>query len=376
MLYRILYGVSQNNYYLISSQDTSHQEKLVDGDKHNSLSGRCYPLASEPTIACPNYFGITRICNFINLLLHIFFRTKNILKILHSEPNTSAIIACTGVLVDMPAAFLASRVAHIPFFAYIFDDYVFQWTGKTRLFAKMVAPLIFKGSTGIIGPNEFICEEYKQRYHVKSTLVRNPYANVIKESYHKWPAERDNIKIVYTGAIYHANYDCFLNLIRAMELLNEYHLQLHIYTAQAREQLERQLIKGQQVFIHSHVAYNDILKKQYKADILFLPLAFESSITEVIRTSAPGKMGEYMASGRPILAHVPSDSFVAYYFNKYQCGLIVDQNAPHKLAAGIKRMIVDNNLRGKIIENSRRQVQLDFGPELARSSLIALLQQY
>ena len=223
---------------------------------------------------------------------------------------------------------------------------------------------------------EFICEEYDHRYKVKSTLVRNPCENEYKAPYQKWPYEIGIIKIVYTGAVYHANYDCFWNLIQAMKLLKEYHLELHIYTAQTREHLESQQIKSEHIIIHSHVPYKDIQEQQRMADILFLPLAFESLIPEVIRTSAPGKMGEYLASGRPVLAHVPSNSFVAYYLNKYKCALIVDQNKPDKLADGIKNLILDHELRKKIIDNAQRQVRLDYSPELASSSLMALLQQY
>ena len=204
----------------------------------------------------------------------------------------------------------------------------------------MIAPFIFKRSAGIVGPNEFICDEYRQRYSVRATLVRNPCARdeLTIKPYDQWPAENGKIKIVYTGAIYHANYDCFRNLIRAMESLLEYNLELHIFTAQTPEQLADQQVKGEHVFIHSHVPYSEILEEQRKADILFLPLAFESPIPEVIRTSAPGKLGEYFASGRPVLAHVPADSFVAYYLSLYKCGWVADQNDPARLATVIIKL--------------------------------------
>jgi glycosyltransferase involved in cell wall biosynthesis len=264
----------------------------------------------------------------------------------------------------------------LPFYAYIFDDYVFQWTGSQRWFAKFLSPFIFKYSAGIIGPNEFICEEYQHRYGVRATLVRNPYAKneIDKESYLRWPTESGAIKIIYTGAIYHANFDCFRNLIQAIEFLSEYPLELHIFTAQTEEQLASQGIQSKKLFVHSHVPYGEILERQRKADILFLPLAFESPIPEVIRTSAPGKLGEYLASGRPVLAHVPANSFVAYYFKKYQCGLIVDQNDVHKLAREIKQIIMNPAGWNDIVHNARQQARLDFSPEIAQRPLTELLE--
>ncbi|SRR6266487_1973335 len=374
ILYRILSGVPEDKYYLIQSRTLPQMERN-ESDLFQ-LRSQYYSLPAEPALSGPRYFRLSYVRNKVNLLLQIYVRAKNIADILRREPTTRALVACSGDFADIPAGALAGRMLQVPFYAYIFDDYVFQWTGSQRWIAKLIAPFIFKHSAGIIGPNEFIGEEYRQRYGVRTTLVRNPYAKdaLNKEPYSRWPAESGRIKIIYTGAIYHANFDCFRNLIQAMKLLPEYPLELHIFTAQTREQLECQGIQNEKTFIHSHIPYSVILEEQRKADILFLPLAFESPIPEVIRTSAPGKLGEYLASGRPVLAHVPASSFVAYYFKKYQCGVIVEQNDAHKLAVEIKKLVVDPEGCNEMIQNARQQAGFDFSPELAQNQLLELLQ--
>ncbi|MBA4386268.1 MAG: hypothetical protein C0410_16160, partial [Anaerolinea sp.] len=225
VLYRILSNIDSNEYYLISS--TPYQREKQRTDQPFILRAVTYPLPLESVLKSPSRFGLWRVRSVMNIFIRIVARTRNILKIVHRE-HTTAIVACTGDLADIPAGFLASRMAHIPFFAYIFDDYVFQWTGNYRLFAKLVAPFIFKHSTGIIGPNEFICTEYQRRYGVTPSLIRNPcdMDELTKEIYTQWPAENGKLKIIYTGAIYHANFDCFCNLIQAMESLSEYNLEL------------------------------------------------------------------------------------------------------------------------------------------------------
>jgi glycosyltransferase involved in cell wall biosynthesis len=308
--------------------------------------------------------------------LQIHTRAKNLASLLRREPRTRALIACSGDFADIPAAFVASRRLNLPFYAYIFDDYVFQWTGFQRWIAKLIAPSIFKHSVGILGPNEFICEEYRRRYGVKAVLVRNPYAleEVEKEPCFGWPAESGKIRLVYTGAVYHANFDCFRNLIQAMRLLSEYPLELHIFTAQTREELENKGIWNERTFVHSHLSYKAALEEQRKADILFIPLAFKSPIPEVIRTSAPGKLGEYLMSGRPILAHVPANSFVAQYFKRYQCGFLVDQNNPQKLALEIKKLLTDPQVYIQKVHNARQQARFDFSPDRAQDQLVEFLQ--
>ncbi|HMD90199.1 MAG TPA: glycosyltransferase [Anaerolineaceae bacterium] len=314
------------------------------------------------------------LLHHIEMFQQIWARARQVKNILRRE-NCGALVACTGDLIDMPAGFLASQMANIPFYAYIFDDYVFQWTSGRRQFAKLVAPFIFKHCAGVIGPNEYICTEYQRRYGVHPTLVRNPCDKdeLEKEPYSQWPGENEKIKIIYTGAIYRANFDCFRNLVKAMDSLKESSLELHIFTSQTRRELEDQDIKSDRLFLHSHLPYSEIFEQQRRADILFLPLAFESPIPEVIRTSAPSKMGEYLASGRPVLAHVPADSFVAYYFKKNQCGWLADQNNPNHLVSVIKNIILDQELHTTTIENALQQAKIDFSPVAARDQFLRMM---
>jgi glycosyltransferase involved in cell wall biosynthesis len=364
MLYRILSGISPDDYYLISSAP-----RQDDQEGSQSLSAPYYEL--PPVRLLKFGFGFMR--EIYNLVKSVVSRSRAVVGILKEHP-VKALIACSGDIVDIPAGFLASRKVGVDFYAYIFDDYAYQWVGRRRAFAKLISKFIFKNARGVIGPNEFICAEYEKRYGITPALVRNPYAESIAPApFSRWPARDGIVRVMYTGAIYHANLDCFQNLIRAIASIREHPIELHLYTAQLEEQLRSQGIQGEKVFIHTHVPYKVILEQQQKADILFLPLAFESPIPEVIHTSAPGKMGEYLASGRPILAHVPHDSFVASYFRTYACGALTDQNDVPMLAAEIRKIIDQPSFRSEIIKNALRQATADFSPQLARQKFVEVL---
>jgi glycosyltransferase involved in cell wall biosynthesis len=365
MLYRILSHFNASDYYLIS------RETYKRNKDDNLFLPVEYFQASTPRLL--NYLNHIRfpqrLFEFINAVISIVCRTWKVARIALRNP-IQAIVACSGDIADIPAGYFVSRLLNIDLYVYMFDDYVYQWTGAYRSVAKNIAPRIFKKNVRLIGPNEYICNEYSRLYNMPYAIVRNPCSSeeLNISVYEYWPSEPGRIKVMYTGAIYHANYDCFRNLIKAMELITTYWVELHIYTAQNVEELSRQGIQGSRVHVHSHVSYHQILEEQHKADILFLPLAFESPISEVIRTSAPGKMGEYLASGRPVLAHVPADSFVAYYIKRHQCGILADKNDPADLATHILKLVLDDYRHG-ITENARRQARLDFDPRISYARL-------
>nr|MBA3242661.1 glycosyltransferase [Acidobacteriota bacterium] len=122
-----------------------------------------------------------------------------------------------------------------------------------------------------------------------------------------------------------------------------------------------------------HQSLSAITAIQRRADLLFLPLAFKSPYPELVRTSAPGKLGEYLAAGRPVLAHAPPDSFVVWYLRRYECGLVVDETDPHKLASAIERVLDDAALRRTLGERASEQAQSDFSISTARARFFALL---
>ena len=374
-LFRILGAVPAAAYYLVLSKGSPLPDPDGAGDRWR-LPGRHYSLPPQAPGKWLKRPGLRLIGDIVRTAMRIRAHRNNVLAILRREPGTQAVIACSGDLATIPGGFLASRKAGIPFFAYIFDDYVYQWTGHVRLLAKWLAPFVFRHCAGIIGPNEFICAEYRRRYGVRSILVRNPCPapELAAGRLRRWPAESGRIKIFFAGAIYRANDDCFRNLIQALAALPEHRFTLDIFTGQSRQHLEAMGIRGERVFIHAHAPYERIQEAQRQADILFLPLSFAAPLHEVLRTAAPGKMGECLASGRPVLAHVPADSFVADYFRRHRCGWIADQGDPGGIARELEAIIAAPEQRAEITANARRQAQLDFSPETAGEQLLTLVQ--
>lgn len=301
-------------------------------------------------------------------------RARELAAYLHAEGCTSVVV-CTGGFWDMLEGFLAGRWAHIPVIAYYFDWYGMQWpTPLRRSLALGLEALLIRRFAAVIVPNQALSEALAHRYSVQTIVIPNPCGEQALSQTPEvgWPACAPEISIAYTGAIYHANLDALRNLALAISTPDLANMRLHVYTSQPQSVLRDQDIKADVVF-HAHLPPESICEVQRRADVLYLPLAFESPITEVIHTSAPGKMGDYLATGRPILVHAPTESFVSRYFREHNCGVVVDSNSPNAVAEALKRIATDSSLRQVIGENARESARADFDPALARQTLRRLV---
>jgi len=300
-------------------------------------------------------------------VLRIGIRARKLRNILKSE-GVSQLVICSGDFENLPAGYIASRMARVSFSLYYFDWYGMQWPSTIRRrLALWIEKRIINGASSIIVPNQSLQEEIELYYGVHPIVIHNPSS---EDSFDQgprkvWPTYADDIRIIYTGAIYHAQMDAFMNLCHALGELSETNLSLHVYSAQDSSKLD---LDGplENITFHPHVPPEKATEIQREADILFLPLAFTSRIQEVLKTSAPGKMGEYLVSGRPILVHAPEDSFICRYFNKYECGSVVSENSPSKLLLGIQRIVDDEGFRHRIVRNALGRANIDYHPGVAR----------
>jgi glycosyltransferase involved in cell wall biosynthesis len=381
VLYRLLRDLDPDAYCLITSNNQEAEEGPEDSPRR--LAGRTFRLPPEFQITRGYRHGLAKLREAVNIPLAIVQRGRRIARAVR-RAKCRAVVGCTGGhdLLDLPAAYLASRLAGVPFYPYYFDDYYYQWSAiahwkalSGRRFARRLESAIIKGAARVIVPNEFMGDELRRRYGVEATVVHNP----CDVSEYEGAAAGDaptaaggEVRIVYTGAVYDAHYDAFLNLVEALKLLGRPEVKVHIYTAHSHAELAGKGIRGPVVY-HEHLPASAVVAVQRQADLLFLPLAFESPYPELVRTSAPGKLGEYLATGRPVLAHAPPDSFVVWYLRRHGCGLAVDENDPRKLASAIGRVLDDAALRRTLGERAAEQARSDFSVPTMRERFLAVI---
>jgi glycosyltransferase involved in cell wall biosynthesis len=379
MLQRLLRGFGSDNYCLITlegraptaenAQSRGWREAADQGARQYFVGEKWRHVGTGPG---PLRSGV----RMADVTVRVPLRAAKILQVLKKE-EPAVLVACSGDLVDLPAACIAARAAGIPLLPYMFDDYMNQhYRSAERAVAGVLERLCVRGTRSLVVPNEFAADAYEARYGITPHIVRNPVddAHLAEAPQTVWPQTPGTLRIAYTGAVYHAQADSIVRLLQALgSWRRRERIGLHIYTAQALTKLASFAIPSQGLTLHRQVPSVHIPAVLREADVLLLPLAFTSGIAEVIRTSAPGKMGEYLASGVPILAHTPRDSFVTWYMRRHNCGVVCDTPDSSELRRELERLVDDTALRKVVTANAVECARRDFGVESARASFAQAL---
>lgn len=374
IIHRLLRNLDPETYCLLSSVDytTGNHQNYTD-----RLPGRYYHLPPSFAFTRGHRFGLRTLREKTNLAIGVVIRSRTISRILKRE-MCDTVIVCTGgrEILDFPAAYLASRLTGARFYAYLLDQYshmVSYVLGNS--FLRHFESRVLKGADEVIVPNEFLRDELRRRFNVEAVVIHNmcdlqPYERAAENEVQ---LNSDGIRIVYTGGVGPLHYDAFRNLLTAIELLERNDVRLHLYTPQSRDSVEDEGLTGPHVVYHEHQPVVTMPAVHQRADILFLALAIDSPHPDIVRTAMPGKMGEYLASGRPILVHAPPDSFVASYFRSHECGLVVDQNDPAQLAHAIDSLLNDATLRRRLGTRARERAEIDFDQVKEQAKFTELL---
>jgi glycosyltransferase involved in cell wall biosynthesis len=304
----------------------------------------------------------SRLLNWILLPLRVLVHAERLARAVRRH-RADVVVGCTGDLWDLPVAMVAARRAKAEFVAYLFDDYVHQWPSPfMRAVARRLEGPVLRRAETVIATNETLAEAVRQRVGAAPVIVRNPADAT---------APAGNVAvvpgtIVYTGAVYAAHYDAFRWLLEVLERLDS-HVTLNVYTRTTAAELVAAGIRGR-LKVYPHRLAAQVPALHAAADVLFLPLASSGVYhPELIRTSAPGKLGEYLAAGRPLLAVVPAGSFVDWYVTTHDCGTVVTEDGA-ELAKALDRLLHDEGLRTRLARNARARFEADFALTIAREA--------
>lgn len=281
-------------------------------------------------------------------ILRIVFKGLRVIK----RERVDRILAFNNEGDLLIAAYVLHKITKLPFFLYMLDVYEEMTRMRLRKFmAVLFEEKIFRAAREIFVMSENLQTHYLRKYNLHTKFMPHP---VVLSGYRGQIKKNNNgaeKTIIYTGNVWIPQSDGLADMCAVVNSMRG--IKFIVYTDRSAEELKEKGVCGRNVVVrfiqHSHIA-----GIQQDADILYLPLAFNTPFPLMIQTASPGKMPEYLAAGKPMLIYAPPYAYITQHARKYQFGFVVDKRSAEELKMGIRTLLTDEKLRDKYVANAKK----------------------
>lgn len=163
---------------------------------------------------------------------------------------------------------------------------------------------------------------------------------------------RSEIIIGVAGQLYSASeWDSFL------AALDELHWQIDKRKIKIRllgNHVALSSYKQMNVEYLGYQSQKDTLKLMNESDLLYCPYYFDPAYDKVSKLSFPSKLTTYLASGRPVFFHGPSESSPGVFLKENQAAYDCPTLEPKKIAQHLLKIVRDRKIYSRLAQNGRR----------------------
>ena len=266
---------------------------------------------------------------------------------LNRKRKLDCILAVYPYFSGLFAGYILSKVTGKPLVVYMHDLFS-EAKRQARLYCiwRFLENRVLKSASTILVMNKKYVNHYSNR-GIRNLVLFPPsislsesdlceHSNISSSHEDKCPLE-----IVFTGSAYAAHEDAIAAFLKAAKTVKGLHVSFATpMNFGLTENLRQQLKEVSIGFLDKQ----SCLSLQRNADVLFLPLAFRSPYPDEIECAFPCKLLEYLVAGKPILAVVPENSFVASLIRKHNVGIAVTTPSIEKIVEALERL-KDGQLR-------------------------------
>ena len=243
ILGRLLQRFPKNSYLILTSSKVASNGKSVG----EWLPAQYFFIGDEPSIF-PTVNQPESIGPFCKALRAILGRTilpilielgdlkkiieirNRAIKITQNEP-VDLLMGTSDNGPFLLGSYFASRKTGIPLYVFLFDLYANNnFSFPKRVLANFMEKRILRHASLVFVTNEKTREYYRRLYQIEPVVIEHPIR--IPREVQAKPSKEKPV-IMYTGAIYWAQRDAVINLIKALEMVPE--VSLKIFTAATKE---------------------------------------------------------------------------------------------------------------------------------------------
>jgi glycosyltransferase involved in cell wall biosynthesis len=274
---------------------------------------------------------------------------------------------CTAIVVVYPkadfllAAYLTAAWTGAKLFPYFHNTYVENCEGMARRVAAWLQGRVFRAAAHVFVMSEGMVELYRERYPgLRCSALLHSFNEDIPV-FAPPPPPASPVRLMLSGNINESCRDATARVCEAVARCDD--TSLTILSATPRVVLERLRLLSESVH---HETPLELLPRLRQADILVLPHGLTGGYApEEYRTIFPTRTIEYLLAGRPILAHLPADCYLARFLRENDCALLVHEARVESVVQGILRLRSDSELRSRLVRNALRAAEPFQAPRIA-----------
>lgn len=216
---------------------------------------------------------------------------------------------------------------------------------------KVEFPPLVRQASALMGISPKMCQAFEARYG----RVFVPFQNALETAAWLRTARKDwrlsvPFRLIYTGTIAWSNDTSLRDVADTVAELHAsgYHVRFDLFTLDHSTELGRSYEQPGCVFVNPPLPHKDIPTILARADVLILPLNFDSYSIQFARYSMPTKTPEYMVSGSPVLVYAPPGLALTEYAQEFQWGHVVVNQGKEPLKRALLQLMSDQSLREQL----------------------------
>ena len=250
--------------------------------------------------------------------------------------------------------YLVSIITRRPLLPYFHDTYL---DARPSRFRRWLQSRVFGRAKQVIVMSEGMKGLFAARYpglacHV---LTHSHNAQIPDPEKYTAPPIHAPVRLLVIGNFNGTNRDAASRILSAIGRRQEY--SLTVFTAQRAGELAR-LGLDESLMHMKRVPYEILIPQIMEHDILLHPLGLTSDVSDAeILTAFPTRTIEYLLSCRPILAHVPADSYIGQFYRQHECALVVSRPDPSAIRSALDQLQNDAALRAALVRNALRAAE-------------------
>lgn len=315
-----------------------------------------------PSLAQTGRFGMHRLKTLLNWLS---IPALAVFCVLRARKQRVEVIVSVAQGYFFIAAALAARFSGKPLVLIVHDDWR-TIACMNSYFLKFLAREIFRRVLTAAAHVYTICPEMQsmvaETYRVKSS-VQYPAGDVwsvphVRDVCAESSVGRGTINLVYAGNVFGWSFEGLRVLIDCLRkgALDD------VLGGACRLKLCSQLDASavgklgwddKRIELTSWLGQSQLRKVLSSADVLFLPLSFDSAFEAIVRYSFPSKFTDYLAADCPIVILAPCYASVAAYSRKYGCAIVVSELSELSLLDGLRTARPSSAERAGLLHNAR-----------------------